>query len=267
MPHEKQFRTGRHAVQARERTVNVVPFESSPHRGRAIALATLASIILHLTTFMFLAPLPGEKQARLRPTNPETCQDCTAGLMARLTTKSLPPPPKAQENAPPSNPASLAEQFSRTTKSEDTANSEPVSSAPPQATLAHIPEIYTPYYSTSELTLRPQPMDKVSLDPPGAPWTFGEEKLSLTLWIDSTGSVVEVVADPNNIPRIFSDYAITQFRQLRFSPAEINGSRVGVMMRIQIHYKSFETSSKQRINEEAGQEAESLRSQEPPRTP
>lgn len=92
------------------------------------------------------------------------------------------------------------------------------------------------YYSTDRLTKRPQPTAEAELDTPEIGPMFTSGTIVLKLWISELGNVVSVEVEKTDLPEIFSKTAVAAFTRLRFVPGEIDGRRVGTMMRIEIIY-------------------------------
>jgi TonB family protein len=92
------------------------------------------------------------------------------------------------------------------------------------------------YYTTDQLTKRPRPTAEAELDTPEIGPIIASGTIILKLWISELGSVVSVDVEKTNLPEIFSSTAVAAFRNLRFVPGEINGQRVGTVMRIEVTY-------------------------------
>lgn len=92
------------------------------------------------------------------------------------------------------------------------------------------------YYTTDKLTKRPRPTAEPELDAPEIGPIFASGTVILKLWISELGDVSSVEVEKTDLPEIFSRTAVAAFRRLRFVPGEINGQRVGTMMRIEITY-------------------------------
>jgi hypothetical protein len=93
------------------------------------------------------------------------------------------------------------------------------------------------YYTTDQLTKRPQPISAPKLDglEMGAiPFLSGT--VILRLWINELGAVVSVDLEKRDLPIAVSRSAVAAFGNLRFVPGEINGRRVRTMMRIEVTY-------------------------------
>lgn len=101
------------------------------------------------------------------------------------------------------------------------------------------------FYASNELTVKPLALGEPALD--AGDGLSGA--MVLTLWIDAQGMVVEVSVERSE----FSDFGdfgelsgsrelpadrlpvvANAFRQLRFAPGELNGQRVGAVMRIEV---------------------------------
>jgi len=92
------------------------------------------------------------------------------------------------------------------------------------------------YYSTDQLSKRPQPLAAAELDAPETRAFVVSGKLALTLWINEFGMVVDVMVEKSDLPEIFSRTAVAAFKALRFEPGERNGQPVGTVMRIEVNY-------------------------------
>jgi outer membrane biosynthesis protein TonB len=92
------------------------------------------------------------------------------------------------------------------------------------------------YYTTDQLTKRPQPTAEAELDAPEIRPILASGTIILKLWISELGGVIAVDVEKTDLPEIFSRTAVAAFRNLRFVPGEINGRPVGTMMRIEVTY-------------------------------
>jgi hypothetical protein len=93
------------------------------------------------------------------------------------------------------------------------------------------------YYTTDQLTKRPQPtfVPQLTLPQELEPM-FGSGKVVLKLWIDELGNVNSVDVDESNLPEAVAKTAAEAFGNLHFVPGEIDGRRVGVVMKIEVTY-------------------------------
>ena len=92
------------------------------------------------------------------------------------------------------------------------------------------------YYTTDQLTKRPQPTAEAELDTPELGPIPASGTIVLKLWITALGDVIAVDVEKTDLPEIFSTTAAAAFRNLRFVPGEINGQPVNTMMRIEVIY-------------------------------
>ena len=92
------------------------------------------------------------------------------------------------------------------------------------------------YYSTDELTKRPQPLTVADLDAPQIRPIVASGKIVLKLWINEFGAVADIRVEKTELPDIFSRTAVAAFKGMRFAPGERNGQPVGTVMRIEVNY-------------------------------
>jgi TonB family protein len=92
------------------------------------------------------------------------------------------------------------------------------------------------YYTTDQLTKRTQPASAPVLDAPELGPVFASGTVILKLWINELGDVISVDVEKTDLPEAYSRTAVAAFRNLRFVPGEVNGRRVGTMMRIEVAY-------------------------------
>lgn len=92
------------------------------------------------------------------------------------------------------------------------------------------------YYTTDQLTKRPQPTVSTELDPPELMPIVASGTIILKLWISDLGEVSEVEIEESAMPEAFTRQAVAAFKHLRFLPGERNGVRVGTVMRIEVNY-------------------------------
>lgn len=93
-----------------------------------------------------------------------------------------------------------------------------------------------PYYTTDELTKRPQPLRMAELDTPETAPIVASGKLILRLWIDERGNVAAATVEHSDLPEFFARTAVSAFMNSRFTPGERDGLPVGTVMRIEISY-------------------------------
>ena len=119
---------------------------------------------------------------------------------------------------------------------EDTAAQEPRAASNRSKGIGLLPIPAPTYYTTDQLTQRPQPTAEAQLDTPEI-WPIpASGTIILKLWISEFGEVVSADVEKTDLPEIFSRTAVAAFRSLPFVPGEINGRRVGTIMRIEVIY-------------------------------
>jgi TonB family protein len=119
---------------------------------------------------------------------------------------------------------------------ERMANAEPRPASNRTEGIGLLPIPAPTYYTTDQLTKRPQPTAEAELDAPEIRPIPALGTIILKLWISELGDVIAVEVEKTDLPEIFSRTAVAAFRNLRFVPGEINGQRVGTMMRIEVTY-------------------------------
>jgi len=92
------------------------------------------------------------------------------------------------------------------------------------------------YYTTDQLTKRPQALSVAELDTAATRSIIVSGALILRLRINEQGQVVDAEVEQNELPEIFAETAIKAFRQSRFTPGERNGQLVNTLMRIEVRY-------------------------------
>ncbi|MBI4985642.1 MAG: energy transducer TonB, partial [Rhodocyclales bacterium] len=92
------------------------------------------------------------------------------------------------------------------------------------------------YYTSDRLTKRPQAQYVAELDTLETQSVIASGKIVLQLWINDQGSAVNVLVEKSDLPDVFTNAAVAAFRQSRFLPGELNGRRVGSIMRIEVSY-------------------------------
>lgn len=92
------------------------------------------------------------------------------------------------------------------------------------------------FYTTDQLSKRPQPTAEAELDAPEIRPIIASGKMILKLWINELGEVIDVEVERTELPEAFSRTAVAAFRRLHFSAGERHGQRVGSVMRIEVSY-------------------------------
>lgn len=125
------------------------------------------------------------------------------------------PEPLVQERAP----APVREQAR---SAELLADDEPGSNLPPGPA----------FYEARALTIKPVALGDPLLDA----WDVVSGEVVLALWIDDRGAVVKVSIERSDLPADRLAAVTDAFRLLRFAPGELNGRKVGALMRIAVSY-------------------------------
>jgi hypothetical protein len=92
------------------------------------------------------------------------------------------------------------------------------------------------YYTTDQLTQRPRPRSEPELDTPALGPMIAAGAIILKLWISEQGEVIAVEVEKSELPGNYAETAVAAFRKLRFTPGELDGRRVGTLMRIEVTY-------------------------------
>ncbi len=96
------------------------------------------------------------------------------------------------------------------------------------------------YFPSDQLTVRPYPL--TVLEDPGVlePEPDGKgERVVLQVWISDSGEVTAMETEFTDMPTRVHEAVVAAFRRMRFMPGEIDGRRVGSIMRIEMTYKDF----------------------------
>ena len=88
------------------------------------------------------------------------------------------------------------------------------------------------FYPSAALTIRPVALSEPLLDDDDT--VSGEQVLKL--WIDDQGVVVEVAVERSDLPADRQRAVANAFGALRFAPGELNGKKVGAVMRVAVSY-------------------------------
>jgi len=97
------------------------------------------------------------------------------------------------------------------------------------------------YFSSDLLTVRPYPLTILEGPdlPEPVPDDWGGQKIVLTVWISDAGEVSSVKTEFTDMPVKIHEATVAAFQRMRFAPAEIDGKRVGSIIKIEITYKDF----------------------------
>jgi len=88
------------------------------------------------------------------------------------------------------------------------------------------------FYQSQSLTVRPVALSEPLLDEGGT--ASGETVLAL--WIDDQGTVVDLSVERSELPADRLPALAEAFRSVRFAPGELNGQKVGAVMRVAVSY-------------------------------
>jgi hypothetical protein len=194
-------------------------------KSRLIA-ALACSSVLH--AIVVLLPWLGERQPEFRfalrgaPRSPYPLNATLALAGAhRFSAATL---PAVGESAPRSSPSGRA------------TSSELRPEEPGGSRFGLLPLRSQTYYTTDELSKRPQPAAAAELDPAEIKPLVASGRVVLKLWISDRGEVAEVEVESSDLPGVITRTAAEAFKRLRFVPGERDGRAVGAMMRIEVLY-------------------------------
>lgn len=92
------------------------------------------------------------------------------------------------------------------------------------------------YYTTDQLSKRPQPLARAQLDPPELEPVVGSGTIVLRLWIDNRGKTARIEVLSSTLPGMFTRATVAGFERLRFTPGERDGRPVGAVLTIEVNY-------------------------------
>jgi TonB family protein len=198
--------------------------------------ALLLSGVLHL--LIMVAPYLGENIDSDRPA------DASAARRQPVLTASLVHSRKLGPTMPAIVLAPKAPQAIPFAPQKNPAADVPLPGIPdevplelnPTEGLALLPIPGVVYYAINELTSKPQPLGESELDPKETAAIVASGKIVLVLWINAQGEVADVTVERSDLPEVFVKAATKAFQKLRFSPGELNGQKVGAVMRIEVSY-------------------------------
>jgi|CXWL01.1.fsa_nt_gi TonB family protein len=199
--------------------------ERDPGRPRLLAALAL-SIVMHVTVLVL--PLLGERHPEYRHAlkgSQRGTQFFNATLVMQGTPGfSGPPLPAEGENVPSTSITALD-------KGNEFRPEDPGASG---AGLLPLPGLV--FYTTDQLSKRPQPMAMADLEPAEIKGIVASGKIVIKLWIAASGSVVKVEVESSSLPSMITKTAVEGFKRLRFEPGLRDGQAVGVVMRIVVDY-------------------------------
>ena len=194
--------------------------------------ALMVSCLLHAA--LVIMPYLGASLAVSRPAVHGAQKPSRARILnATLVRESEPAAQVAANSAGGASPADLP--------ARPMVNAEPRPVPDPTMGIDVLPISAPTYYTTDQLTKRPQAISDPKLDVPEIEPIFASGKVILKLWINELGTVISVDLEESDLPEAVSATAVAAFGKLRFVPGEINGRPVGAMMRIEVTYDNNTT--------------------------
>jgi len=116
------------------------------------------------------------------------------------------------------------------------ADTEPPPVAERAAGLGLLPVPAPAYYTVDQLTKSPRATSDPRLKAPESGPYFRPGKVVLKLLVNALGTVDAVDVEKSEVPGEVAGSAAAVFGKLRFIPGEINGRRVGSVVRIEVTY-------------------------------
>lgn len=199
----------------------------APESG-SLMLPLACSCAIHL--FLLFFPMFGTVGGSGPPAAPNTRNTPSSFSVTLTSFHSI----RAEDRHPLTARAVSPELSAAEAKPVTQEQSKPAASRMDGADLLPLPGVI--YYPTSFLTVRPQPLTEVDLDPPRTRPIVASGKVILTLWINPLGQTSKVAVESADLPGIFVSTAVAAFEGLRFKPGELYSQRVGAVMRIEVTY-------------------------------
>ena len=92
------------------------------------------------------------------------------------------------------------------------------------------------YFTIEQLTKRPAPASEAFVDVPARAARYVRGNVVLKLWINEFGGVEEAAVEATTLPDYIARNAAEQLRKVPFTPGEINGRPVGVLLRVEVSF-------------------------------
>ena len=182
-----------------------------------LPLLLLVSLLLHLA--LIALPWPGRAGGAGRQV-----KDFPSSLHASLSDASVARTALSQQREPVAEPVpALVPMLEPALRASAFSAADRV--------VPELPPVQA-FYPSAALTIRPVALSEPLLDERDA--AFGEQVL--TLWIDDQGVVVEVAVERSDLPADRRRAVADAFRSVRFAPGELNGKKVGAVVRIAVSY-------------------------------
>ena len=209
-----------------------MPIDFPSRRRVRLVLFVWLSVLLHLS--VIFSPLLGRTTGA---PDEKSWQGGNPSPVLRATL--ILPSGQVRMDARYQAPADIPAVKARTgvVRGQDPAAAEPAAGGSVGAGV--LPILGTEYFPTGRLSVRPQPLGEVDLDTGETRLLSASGTMILSLWINDRGEVVDLSVEQNDLPEVFSRIAREAFRNLRFSPGELNGRRVGTVMRVEVSYEDL----------------------------
>lgn len=189
---------------------------------RRFFAALLVSFLLHAA--VVLAPYLGTTIAVSRP-GPGPARTLSATLL------------RERNPAPEPSHSAVADLAAADAPPSPAAAPDPQPASAPTLGADVLPIPAPAYFTSDQLTRRPQPVSQPKLEvPPQLAPTFASGKVILKLWINELGAVTATEVEQSDVPEAVSALAAATFAKVRFVPGERDGRPVGAMMRIEVTY-------------------------------
>ena len=183
-----------------------------------LPLLLLVSLLLHLA--LIALPWPGRAGGAVRRVNDLPSSSLHASLSDASVARMAP----GQQREPVAEPVpALVPMLEPAPRASAFSAADRV--------VPELPPVQA-FYPSAALTIRPVALSEPLLDDGDA--VFGEQVL--TLWIDDQGAVVEVAVERSDLPADRRRAVADAFGALRFAPGELNGKKVGAVMRVAVSY-------------------------------
>ena len=101
-------------------------------------------------------------------------------------------------------------------------------------TVEHSIEPVRHYYPADQLSIRPIPLSEMESPDFDMPLQDRRASVVIDVSISESGEVVSVQPVISGLPDGYTESLVAAFRRLRFRPGEINGSRVGSLLRVEL---------------------------------
>ena len=200
------------------------PASSSGQGVRRLWISLVLSCLLH--AMVMILPDLGERAALNKPTVRNRHSSPSVVTVSLVTTRG--------EKAPIPYPPVESGVVISDTKSPGAGDS--AVSGPLTEGTGILPISGPVYFTTDQLTKRPQAVTVAELDTAATQSIIVSGAMILQLRIDDRGQVVNVDIEQNELPEIFAVTAINAFKKSFFTPGERNGIRVNSLLRIEVRY-------------------------------